>query len=202
MGARHSNIVLSLLTSFSRWNHYLVLLVPEIFPLFREKCEATGPEPTQNMSFRRGRHISQNSIKRHLNFFVQLGLGLSAMSTVVIVRVLGVSGGENGFTCAKRRLNGSLMHLAAGVLNSFRLLALRSPLLVTRMWNGNIAKFRMPYSIVNLYQSTNSSGSSNRLFALRQTHDAASHQPRKPVFMALFERDETFVGRKDILDSI
>ena len=32
-----------------------------------------------------------------------------------------------------------------------------------------------------------------------QTHDTTSDQPRKPVSMVPFDRDETFVGRKDIM---
>jgi len=66
----------------------------------------------------------------------------------------------------------------------------------------SIPKLEGNIRLLTFCQSTNSSDSSNRLFALWQTHDTASHQPSKPVFMASLERDETSVRRKDILDSI
>jgi hypothetical protein len=44
--------------------------------------------------------------------------------------------------------------------------------------------------------------STNKLFALWQAHDVASYQPRKPIFMVPCDRDETFVGCKNILDNI
>jgi hypothetical protein len=35
-----------------------------------------------------------------------------------------------------------------------------------------------------------------------QTPNSTFHQPIKPIFMVPFDRDETFVGRQDILDNI
>jgi hypothetical protein len=34
------------------------------------------------------------------------------------------------------------------------------------------------------------------------SHGTTSHQPRRPIFMVPFDRDETFVGRQDILGCI
>ena len=82
-----------------------------------------------------------------------------------------------------------------------RLLALKS-LARDKDVERSIAKLEGHIRVLTFYQSTNSSDSSNKLFALQQTHDPASHQPRKPVFMVPFEQDETFIGRKDILDDI
>jgi len=52
------------------------------------------------------------------------------------------------------------------------------------------------------HKSTKDSDPSNKFLTLWQAKDATSQQPPKPVFMVPFDRDETFVGRKDILDSI
>ena len=82
-----------------------------------------------------------------------------------------------------------------------RLLALKS-IAHDRDVERIIAKLEGHIRLLTFYQSTSNSDSSNKLLTLRQTHDTASHQPRKSIFMVPFDRDETFVGRKDIRDRI
>jgi N-terminal domain on NACHT_NTPase and P-loop NTPases len=54
--------------------------------------------------------------------------------------------------------------------------------------------------LLTFHQSTKSTKDSDS--TLWEAEDATSQQPPKPVFMVPFDRDEAFVGRKDILDSI
>jgi hypothetical protein len=82
-----------------------------------------------------------------------------------------------------------------------RLMALKS-LSHDKGVERSMAKLESHIRLLTFYQSTTTSDSSNKLLSLRQTTDAASQQPRKPVFMVPFDRDDTFVGRKDILHCI
>ena len=56
--------------------------------------------------------------------------------------------------------------------------------------------------ILAFHQSTSATDELLKLRVSLQTHNTLPHPSRKPVFMVPFDRDETFVGRKDILDSI
>jgi hypothetical protein len=82
-----------------------------------------------------------------------------------------------------------------------RLLALKS-LAHDKDIERSVSKLEGHIRLLTFYQSTNNSESSHKLLALRQANDVASHQPPKPVFMVPFDPDETFCGRKDIMDSI
>jgi hypothetical protein len=82
-----------------------------------------------------------------------------------------------------------------------RLQALRS-LADDKDVERSITKLEGHIRLLTFYQSTNSSDSSHKLLALRQTNDAAPHQLRKPIFMVPFDPDETFFGRKDVMDSL
>jgi hypothetical protein len=81
-----------------------------------------------------------------------------------------------------------------------RLLALKS-LAHDKEVERSMVKLESHIRLLTFYQSTSNSDSSNKLLALQQTM-AVSQQPRRSVFMVPFDRDETFVGREDILDSI
>lgn len=56
--------------------------------------------------------------------------------------------------------------------------------------------------ILAFHQSTSVTDELLKLRVSLQTHNTIPPPSRKPVFMVPFDRDETFVGRKDILDSI
>jgi hypothetical protein len=82
-----------------------------------------------------------------------------------------------------------------------RLLALKS-LAHDKDVERSITKLEGHIRLLTFYQSTHNSDSSHKLLTLRQTHNASSHQSRKPIFMVPFDPDETFFGRKDIMDSV
>jgi hypothetical protein len=82
-----------------------------------------------------------------------------------------------------------------------RLLALKS-LAHDKDVERSITKLGCHIRLLTFYQSTNNSDSSHKLITLRQTHLAPPRQPRKPIFMVPFDPDETFFGRKVIMDSI
>jgi N-terminal domain on NACHT_NTPase and P-loop NTPases len=82
-----------------------------------------------------------------------------------------------------------------------RLLALRS-LAHDKDVNKIITKLESHIRLLTFHQSTTNS---DELFTRRvspQANSITPHQPRKPIFMVPFDRDESFVGRQDILDSI
>jgi hypothetical protein len=66
----------------------------------------------------------------------------------------------------------------------------------------SIAKLESHIRILAFHQSTSVTDELLKLRISLQTHKTMPHPSRKPVFMVPFDRDETFVGRKDILDSI
>jgi hypothetical protein len=82
-----------------------------------------------------------------------------------------------------------------------RLLALKS-LAHDKDVERSVAKLEAHIRLLTFYQTTNNSDSSNKLSPLEKTQDAASQQPRKPIFEVPFARDRTFVGRRDILNII
>ena|SRR5436305_8216183 len=58
---------------------------------------------------------------------------------------------------------------------------------------------------IRLLTFHHSASNSDELLLLRlssQTNSTTPYQPRKPIFMMPFDRDDTFVGRQDILDNI
>ncbi len=82
-----------------------------------------------------------------------------------------------------------------------RLLALKS-LTHDKDVDRSITKLESHIRLLTFYQNT---CNSEELFILRvspQANKPASLQPHKPIFMVPFDRDETFVGRRDILASI
>jgi hypothetical protein len=82
-----------------------------------------------------------------------------------------------------------------------RLLALKS-LTYDKDVDRSITKLESHIRLLTFHQSTSNS---DELLILRispQPHGTTSHQPRKPIFMVPFDRDETFVGRQDILGCI
>jgi hypothetical protein len=82
-----------------------------------------------------------------------------------------------------------------------RLLALRS-LAHDKDVNRSITKLESHIRLLTFHQSTSNSDTLLILRVSPQAHSTTPHQPRKPIFMVPFDRDDTFVGRKDILDSI
>jgi hypothetical protein len=80
-----------------------------------------------------------------------------------------------------------------------RLMALKS---ISKDVDRILTKLEGHMRLLTFYQITKDSDSSNRLLTLWQAKDATSQQPPKPIFMVPFDPEETFVGRKDILDSI
>jgi hypothetical protein len=82
-----------------------------------------------------------------------------------------------------------------------RLLALRS-LAHEKDVERSIAKLESHIRGLAFHQSTSISDESVQLQVSLQIHNTTTHQPRKPIFMVPFDRDETFVGRIDILNSI
>jgi hypothetical protein len=66
----------------------------------------------------------------------------------------------------------------------------------------SIAKLESHIRILAFHQSTSVTDELLKLRVSLQTHNTIPHSSRKPVFMVPFDRDETFVGRKDILGSI
>lgn len=66
----------------------------------------------------------------------------------------------------------------------------------------SIAKLESHIRILAFHQSTSVTDELLKLRISLQTHKTMPHPSRKPVFMVPFDRDETFVGRKDILGSI
>jgi hypothetical protein len=66
----------------------------------------------------------------------------------------------------------------------------------------SITKLESHIRLLTFHQSTSNS---DELLVLRLSSHAnctTPHQPLKPIFMVPFDRDETFVGRQDVLDSI
>jgi N-terminal domain on NACHT_NTPase and P-loop NTPases len=82
-----------------------------------------------------------------------------------------------------------------------RLLALRS-LTHDKDVNASITKLESHIRLLTFHQSTNNSDELLKLRISPQAHSSPSPQLRKPIFMVPFERDDTFVGRQDILDII
>jgi hypothetical protein len=82
-----------------------------------------------------------------------------------------------------------------------RLLALRS-LAHDKDVERSVTKLESHIRLLTFHQSTSHSDQLLTLRVSPPTYSIAPHQPSKPVFMVPFDRDETFVGRKDILDSI
>jgi hypothetical protein len=82
-----------------------------------------------------------------------------------------------------------------------RLLALKS-LAHDKDVDRSITKLESHIRLLTFHQSTSNSDDLLILRVLPQAYSSTPRQPRKPVFMVPFDRDETFVGRKDILDSI
>jgi hypothetical protein len=66
----------------------------------------------------------------------------------------------------------------------------------------SITKLESHIRLLAFHQSTSVTDELLKLRVSLQTHNIMPHPSRKPVFMVPFDRDETFVGRKDILDSI
>ena len=66
----------------------------------------------------------------------------------------------------------------------------------------SITKLESHIRLLAFHQSTSVTDELLKLRVSLQTHNTMPHPSRKPVFMVPFDRDETFVGRKDILDSI
>jgi hypothetical protein len=65
-----------------------------------------------------------------------------------------------------------------------------------------VTKLESHIRLLTFHQSTSNSDKLVTLRVSPQVHSSATHQPRKPVFMVPFDRDETFVGRQDILSYI
>jgi hypothetical protein len=66
----------------------------------------------------------------------------------------------------------------------------------------SITKLESHIRILAFHQSTSVTDELLKLRVSLQTHNTIPQPSHKPVFMVPFDRDETFVGRKDILDSI
>jgi len=85
-----------------------------------------------------------------------------------------------------------------------RLLALKS-LRHNKDVDRSVTKLEGFIRLLTFSQSTSSLDSIDTLLkleALRLSHNTASHQPRKPVFMIPFDRNDAFVGRLTILDLV
>jgi hypothetical protein len=82
-----------------------------------------------------------------------------------------------------------------------RLLTLKS-LAHDKDINRSITKLESHIRLLTFYQSTSNSDELLTLRVPPQAHGTTSHRPRKPIFMVPFDRDETFVGRQDILGCI
>jgi N-terminal domain on NACHT_NTPase and P-loop NTPases len=82
-----------------------------------------------------------------------------------------------------------------------RLLALKS-LAHDKDVDRSITKLESHIRLLTFHQSTSNSDELLILRVSPQAHGTTSHQPRKPIFMVPFDRDEAFVGRQDILGCI
>jgi len=66
----------------------------------------------------------------------------------------------------------------------------------------SVTRLESHIRMLAFHQSTSVTDELLKLRISLQTHNTIPHPSRKPVFMVPFDRDETFVGRKDILDNI